>query len=195
MYKRSPVRSPLRDVLKSKFQERMKAQRDNVVGRRRNIQVEGREMVEQEVRKMVKDEVAAWRGGRRCLSFGYSSGDIEEALRDVEDIENELLAEIYGIDFNYEDNLLAMQRNVVCPMCQVDRMEDRQASGMIRCRGKTCGLAIICVGGLDTFQGDLDLVVERHGENCRELLQFEKGDNCLLANCYNCDFCQALGGF
>ena len=173
----------------------MKANRDNVVGRLRNIKVDGRELVEQEVREMVKDEVAAWRGGRRCLSFGYTSEDVEEALKDVDEIENELLAEIYGIDFNYEDDLLAMQKNVVCPMCQVDKMEDRPASGMVRCKGKTCGLDLICVGGLDMFQGDLDLVVDRHGENCNELLQFEKGDNCLLANCYTCDFCQALGGF
>ena len=54
MYKKSPVRSPLRDVLKSKCQERMKANRDNVVGRLRNIKVDGRELVEQEVRQMVK---------------------------------------------------------------------------------------------------------------------------------------------
>ena len=54
MYKKSPVRSPLRDVLKSKCQERMKANRDNVVGRMRNIQMEGRELVEHEVREMVK---------------------------------------------------------------------------------------------------------------------------------------------
>ena len=54
MYKKSPVRSPLRDVLKTKCQERMKANRDNVVGRMRNIQVEGREMVEQEIREMVR---------------------------------------------------------------------------------------------------------------------------------------------
>ena len=129
------------------------------------------------------------------MSFGYSSEDVEEALKDVDDIENELLAEIYGIDFNYEDNLLAVQRNVVCPLCQTERMEDRPASGMVRCKGRTCGLALICVGGLDMFQGDLDLVVDSHGENCSESLQFEKGDNCLLANCYTCDFCQSLGGF
>ena len=54
MYKKSPARSPLRDVLKSKCQERMKANRDNVVGRLRNIKVDGRELVEQEVRQMVK---------------------------------------------------------------------------------------------------------------------------------------------
>ena len=129
------------------------------------------------------------------MSFGYSSEDIEDALKDVEEIENELLAEIYGIDFNYEDDLLGLQKNVVCPMCQEDRLEDRQASGMIRCRGKKCGMALVCVGGLDMFQGDLDLVVEKHGENCEVLLQFEKGDNCLLAICYNCDFCHTLGGF
>ena len=91
----------------------------------------------------------------------------------MDDIENELLAEIYGIDFNYEDNLLSVHKNVVCPTCQAERMEDRPASGMVRCKGRNCGLAPICVGGLDMFKGDLDLVVDRHGENCSELLQFE----------------------
>jgi hypothetical protein len=36
-------------------------------------------------------------------------------------------------------------------------------------------------------------VVERHGEHCGEVLQFEKGENCLLAVCYTCDFCHTLG--
>jgi hypothetical protein len=150
----------------------MKANRDNVVGRMRNIQVDWREMVENEIREMVrlcilcslyflllytdgvKDEAAAWRGGRRCLSFGYSSEDIEDALKDVEDnIENELLAEMYGIDFNYEDDLLGLQTRVGCPMCKEDRLEDRQAYGMIRCNGRECGLALVCMGGLDIMIG------------------------------------------
>jgi hypothetical protein len=49
--------------------------------------------------------------------------------------------------------------------------------------------------GPDMFQEDLALVVEKHGENCGEVLQFEKGENCLLRICYACDFCHTLGGF
>jgi hypothetical protein len=30
--------------------------------------------------------------------------------------------EINAIHFNYEDDLLAMQKHVVCPMCQKDRL-------------------------------------------------------------------------
>ena len=142
----------------------------------------------------MQDEVAAWRGGRKCLSFGYSGEDIEEALKDVEDIENELLTELYGIDFNYEEDLMSLQKHVVCPMCQVDRLEDG-AAGMVRCKGRQCGLALVCVGGLDTIQKELDTMVEKHGENCGEGVHFAKGENCLLAICSSCDFCQTFGGF
>ena len=145
----------------------------------------------------MQDEVAAWRGGRKCLSFGYSGEDIN----DVEDIENELfnyenelLAELYGIDFNYEEDLMSLQKHVVCPMCQVDRLEDG-AAGMVRCKGRHCGLALVCVGGLDTIQKELDTMVEKHGENCGEGVHFAKGENCLLAICSGCDFCQTFGGF
>ena len=55
MYKRSPVRSPLREVLKSRCQERMKANRANVVGRMRNIKAEDeRDVVEREIRELVR---------------------------------------------------------------------------------------------------------------------------------------------
>ena len=55
MYKKSPVRSPLREVLKSRCQERMKANRANVVGRMRNIKAEDeRDIVEREIRELVR---------------------------------------------------------------------------------------------------------------------------------------------
>ena len=55
MYKKSPVRSPLREVLKSRCQERMKANRANVVGRMRNIIAEDeRDVVEREIRELVR---------------------------------------------------------------------------------------------------------------------------------------------
>eukprot|EP00092_Neocalanus_flemingeri_P031066 GFUD01033746.1.p1 GENE.GFUD01033746.1~~GFUD01033746.1.p1 ORF type:complete len:215 (+),score=71.33 GFUD01033746.1:61-705(+) len=194
MYKKSPVRSPLRQVLKSRCQERIRTNRDKVVSGMRDIQVEGRELVENTIREMVRDEVAAWRGGRKCLSFGYSNEDIEDALNEVEEIENELFGELYGVDCNYEENLLALQKHVVCPMCQVDKLEDG-AAGMVRCKGRQCGMELVCVGGLAVIQRELDMVVERHGEKCGEGVQFVKGENCLMVICSECDFCQALGGF
>ena len=128
------------------------------------------------------------------MSFGYSSEDIEEALKDIEDIENELLAEIHGVDINDVEEFLSLQKHVVCPLCQVDRMELGKV-GMVRCRGRQCGLALVCVEGLDKIQEDLDMVVEKHGDNCNKEVQFSQGENCLLVICSECDFCQTLGGF
>ena len=54
MYKKSPLRSPLREVLKNQCRERMKSNRDNVVGRMRNIQMEDKDMLENEIRLVVK---------------------------------------------------------------------------------------------------------------------------------------------
>ena len=56
----------------------------------------------------------------------------------MEDIENELLAEVYGVDFNYEDALLSLEKRVVCPLCQVGGLEDG-APGMVRCIERKCG--------------------------------------------------------
>ena len=54
MYKKSPVRSPLREVLKSRCQERMRVNRDKVVSGMRDIKMEGRELVENTIREMVR---------------------------------------------------------------------------------------------------------------------------------------------
>ena len=54
MYKKSPVRSPLRDVLKSRCQERRRVNRDKVVSGMMDIKMEGRELVESTIREMVR---------------------------------------------------------------------------------------------------------------------------------------------
>ena len=65
MYKKSPVRSPLRDVLKSRCQERMRVNRDKVVSGMRDIKMEGSELVESTIREMV----------RVCRGLSYSCHD------------------------------------------------------------------------------------------------------------------------
>ena len=81
LYKQSPAKTPLREVLKARWvlictpvatgscrcKERMRAGRDSVLEGRRNIPVEGREVVEAAIRDLVREEAAAWRGGRRYV--------------------------------------------------------------------------------------------------------------------------------
>ena len=55
------------------------------------------------------------------MGFGFSSDDIENAIKEVEDIEAELLEEMYGVDINYADNMLNLETQIVCPVCQVLR--------------------------------------------------------------------------
>ena len=63
--------TPLRDVLKARCKERMKAFGDSFLEGKIQIFVEAREEVEVEVacRKLVWEEAAGWREGRRCLFF------------------------------------------------------------------------------------------------------------------------------
>ena len=51
---------------------------------------------------MVRDELSALWGGRKRLGFGFSNEDIDEAVEEVEDIEAELLSEMYGIEVSEE---------------------------------------------------------------------------------------------
>ena len=70
-----------------------------------------------------QDELSSLRGGRRRLGLGFSSDNIENAIKEVEDIEAELLEEMYGVDINYADNMLNLETQIVCPVCQVLRAE------------------------------------------------------------------------
>ena len=196
MYKKSPVRSPLRQMIKSRCQERMKADRDRIVSGVRKIHIEegeGRSFMEDTIKMFVEDEVRALRGGRRRLGFGYSEEDIDGAMQELEDIEVEILEDLYGVDLNYEGVMAGLERQVVCPLCQADRL--LEGPGVIKCRAIHCPLVVVCVGGLRELQAALDNVVESHANHCSRPLEFSTGDNCLLAICSYCDFCHSIGGF
>ena len=75
------------------------------------------------------------RGGRKRLGFGYSSEDIDEAMKEIADIEAELLEDMYGVEINYAESMETMDKQIVCPVCQVDSVEET-GSGVVRCRSK-----------------------------------------------------------
>ena len=54
---------------------------------------------------------------------------------------------------------------------------------------------LVIVGGIKTMQQELDKILETHSGNCDQVLQFGKGENCVVAMCDKCDFCYYLGGF
>ena len=110
MYKKSPVRSPLREVIKSRCQERMRADRDRIVSGVRNISMAAGPG--DQLRRVVRDELLALRGGRKRLGFGYSVEDVDEALLEVADIEAELLEEMYGVQVNYAETMSSLENQV-----------------------------------------------------------------------------------
>ena len=65
-----------------------------------------------QVRRVVRDELLALRGGRKKLGFGYSVEDVDEALLEVEDIEAELLEEMYGVQVNYAETMSSLENQV-----------------------------------------------------------------------------------
>ena len=75
------------------------------------------------------------RGGRKRLGFGFSSEDIDEAMKEVEDIEAEILHELYGVAVNYAEDMLRLEKQIVCPVCQQDKVEE-QGPSIVRCRNK-----------------------------------------------------------
>ncbi|XP_023347892.1 uncharacterized protein LOC111716645 isoform X2 [Eurytemora carolleeae] len=93
--KKSPMRSPFRDVLKQRCALRMRNSRDKLLNSLRGVQG-----VQQEIKDVLKDEAAAVRGGRRrILTLGISDQEAE-------------LIEVAGI---FSETDLA----VVCPLCKV----------------------------------------------------------------------------
>ena len=194
MYKKSPGVSPLRRMIKSRCQERMKADRERIVSGLRRIDIQDdRAFMENTIKMFVQDEVEAFRGGRRRLGFGYSVEDIDEAIEELEDIESEILEEVYGLDVNYAKVMSGLERAVVCPLCQTDRLVE--SPGLVRCRARHCPLTLVCVGGLQEVQTALDTIMETHARSCLQPLEFSSADNCLLAICPVCDFCHSIGGF
>jgi len=195
LYKKSPSRSPLREALKSQCRERMKADRDRRLNSVRNIQEGGRSIVEATIRDMVRSEAASWRGSRKMLSFGLSADDVEEALRDLQEIEEELLAEAYGIDLKFENDPEILSKQVVCPTCQKSRLVELGLSSMVACPVPSCGLKVVVVGGLSSLASQLEGLVEAHGRLCPQTLQFGNGTDCIVAACNACDFFTSIGGF
>ena len=45
---------------------------------------------------VVREEAASWRGKRKSLTFGFSAAEIESALAELEEIQQELLDEEDG---------------------------------------------------------------------------------------------------
>ena len=96
----------------------MRAGREAVVGGHRNISLGGREKVEAAVRELVEEEAAAWRGSRRSLFLGsgYSSQEVEAALEELGQMEEELVAESLGVaPLEVEEPGLD---GLVCPLCK-----------------------------------------------------------------------------
>ena len=153
------------------------------------------------------------RGGRKRLGFGVSPEDIEEASKEIEEMEAEIFEELYGVSINYGEVMETLEKQIVCPVCQRDRIEENGPS-MVKCRSKVilltftdhddyfqsnnyqdCGLLLIMVGGVVNLQSQLDSILDHHNSSCDQQLQFGKGDNCMICLCPACDYCHYLGGF
>jgi len=192
LYKQSPAKSPLRDVLKARCKERMQADRDNVVNGRRKMEMEAF------MRKMVREEATAWRNEMRQLSFGQSNIDVEEAINELEEIEEELLAESVGLPLQQvwdEDFLTNLASAIVCPVCQVGRCGEE--GSRVFCYNPGCNLQQLVVpGGLVALGRQLEQVVEAHGSGggCGSTLVFGSTSDCLLAVCNQCEFLYTVGG-
>merc|ERR1712226_762175 len=191
LYKQSPGKSPLRDVLKARCKERMRADRDTVVNGHRRMEMEVL------VREMVREEAAAWRNDKRQLSFGFSSLDIEGAIKDLEEIEEELLAESFGIPLQQVregDFLESLASAIVCPVCQIGRIGEGAAC-QVFCHNPQCNLQLTVPGGLVELEQQLERVVESHGAgDCRYTVVFVPSSDCVLAVCQHCDFLHSVGG-
>jgi len=183
--KKSPVRSPLREVLKKRCAERMKNKRDQVVAGFR-----GREFIEHGIQSMIKDELDELRGrgrGRRTLTFGFTDYEVDLALQEIEDIEVELLeiAEILS-----EDDL-----STVCPICLKNPLQENISSvgiTTISC-SKQCGNLTVMKGSLKDLSASIDHQTDQHSKDCDNCLSFSLVEtNCILTFCDVCDFCSTI---
>jgi hypothetical protein len=169
-----------------------------VVGGRRNLPGEEAALLE-----LVRDEVTAWRG-RRTL-FGFSDEDVEESLRDLAEMEAELVAEELGPG---EEDPALQAAGLVCPVCQSGGLAPSappphpkglkyslgldDARHHMQCGNPLCGLRVACPGGAAGLEAELEAAVEAHDAACSRTLLFAPGPDCLLALCDSCDFCHSL---
>eukprot|EP00088_Acartia_fossae_P049094 TRINITY_DN5383_c0_g1_i1.p1 TRINITY_DN5383_c0_g1~~TRINITY_DN5383_c0_g1_i1.p1 ORF type:complete len:224 (-),score=40.58 TRINITY_DN5383_c0_g1_i1:193-828(-) len=183
--KKSPVRSPLREVLKKRCADRMRNSRDKIVAGLR-----GTEFVEHGIETMIKDELASLRGRRRrSLTFGFSDEEIDEALQDIQDIQVELL----GLAEVLSDEDL----RTVCPVCLKNplvevRKNSLENTFIISCP-KDCGHILTLPGGISKMLEGIEAQSDLHSKECDGSLFWGQGEShCLLAFCDFCDFCASI---
>jgi len=187
LYKQSPVRSPLRVMMKARCQERIRAGRDAVVGNRRNLgQVE--------VQLLMQEELQSLSNFNRYL--GFTQAEVDEALAGFEEMERELMEEWRQAllpDEEPEDELLGAA--LVCPACKHGKLHQVSES-QVMCPSKDCELTLDgVVGGLEALGGQLEAAVDNHSHSCSQALNFVPGpDGCLLACCDACQFFHAVAG-
>jgi len=180
---KSPVRSPLREVLKKRCAERMKNSRDKMVAGRRGI-----EDLES-IRQIVKSEATKVRGRKRSLTFGISAAEVDEALADLDSIEEELLFEL-GVD-------CIPNLGVLCPLCvrsPLKETSEELTGSVLSCSGP-CGPVLKVKGGLNVAEEMLDSLVNSHDKTCEGSVEWCRADVklCLLAVCDHCDLLEVVG--
>ena len=79
----------------------MRVDRDRLISGMRNLGMdEDRGQVEAAIKMMVRDELSALQ--RKRVKRIFADEDIDQAVEEVEDIEAELLSEMYGIEVRRE---------------------------------------------------------------------------------------------
>jgi len=178
--KKSPVRSPLREVLKKRCAERIRSGRDKVVAGFR-----GTEFAQMQS-EMIKNELSILRGSRRkILAFGFSEQEVDQAIQDMNDIEVELLE---YVEILSDDSL-----GTICPLCLKHDLKEIQDGGhhVVSCPDN-CGQILKNQGGVRVLVECLEAHTEQHSQECMDGLSWSKADDCLVAFCDSCDFCTTI---
>ena len=72
----------------------------------------------------MREEAASWRGKRKSLTFGFSAAEIESALAELEEIQQELLYEEEGANTVREEEVSHLLQDSICPVCQRGRVTE-----------------------------------------------------------------------
>ena len=99
----------------------MRAGRAAAVGARRDMGG-----AEEDVRRALREEAEAWRG-RRAGLLGYSEEELEEALRSLEEVEAELLADWEVLVPREEDVEGVQEEGLLCPICKTGLLAEDSA--------------------------------------------------------------------
>jgi len=144
------------------------------------------------VRRALREEAEAWRG-RRAGLLGYSEEELEEALRSLEEVEAELLADWEVLVPREEEVEGVQEEGLLCPICKTGLLAEDSAC-QVQCQRRGCGLLLGCLGGLGGLAAQLEAAVGGHAASCAHTLMFSRGPECILACCDPCQFLSALGG-